>query len=47
MADHHPDLIVQKGAPREFENSVHAKAAAITAAYAKIRAERGLLVRQD
>ncbi|MFN4184966.1 MAG: TerB family tellurite resistance protein [Hyphomonas sp.] len=47
MADHHPDRIVQKGAPREFEGSVHAKAAAITAAYAQIRAERGLLVRQD
>ena len=47
MADHHPDRIVQMGAPREFEGSLHAKAAAITAAYAKIRAERGLLVRQD
>lgn len=47
MADHHPDRIVQKGAPREFEDAVHAKAASITAAYARIRAERGLLVRQD
>lgn len=47
MADHHPDRIVQMGAPREFETTAHAKAAAITAAYAQIRAERGLLVRQD
>ncbi|MBA3068465.1 MAG: molecular chaperone DjiA [Hyphomonas sp.] len=47
MSDHHPDRIVQMGAPREFEDAAHAKAAAITAAYARIRAERGLLVRQD
>jgi DnaJ like chaperone protein len=47
MADHHPDRIVQMGAPREFEDAAHSKAAAITAAYARIRAERGLLVRQD
>jgi DnaJ like chaperone protein len=47
MSDHHPDRIVQMGAPREFETAAHAKAAAITAAYARIRAERGLLVRQD
>ena len=47
MADHHPDRIIQMGAPREFEDAAHTKAAAITAAYARIRAERGLLVRQD
>ena len=47
MADHHPDRIIQIGAPREFEDAAHTKAAAITAAYARIRAERGLLVRQD
>ncbi|MFN4024816.1 MAG: TerB family tellurite resistance protein [Hyphomonas sp.] len=47
MADHHPDRVVQMGAPREFEGAAHAKAAAITAAYAQIRAERGLLVPQD
>jgi DnaJ like chaperone protein len=47
MSDHHPDRVVQMGAPREFEDAAHAKAAAITAAYARIRAERGLLVRQD
>ncbi|MBY9065662.1 molecular chaperone DjiA [Hyphomonas sp. WL0036] len=47
MADHHPDRIIHKGAPREFETSVHSKAASITAAYAQIRAERGLLVQQD
>ncbi|MBI1253813.1 MAG: DnaJ domain-containing protein [Hyphomonas sp.] len=47
MADHHPDRIIQMGAPREFEDAAHTKAAAITAAYARIRAERGLLVPQD
>lgn len=47
MADHHPDKLVQMGAPREFENTAHTKAAAITTAYAQIRAERGLLVPQD
>lgn len=47
MADHHPDRIIQMGAPREFEDAAHSKAAAITAAYARIRAERGLLVRQE
>lgn len=47
MADNHPDRIVTNGAPREFENAAHDKAAAITSAYAKIRVERGLLVRPD
>ncbi|MAN47549.1 MAG: molecular chaperone DjiA [Alphaproteobacteria bacterium] len=47
MADNHPDRVVQMGAPREFEDAAHAKAAAITAAYAQIRTERGLLVRPD
>jgi len=47
MSDHHPDRVVQMGAPREFETAAHAKAAAITAAYAQIRTERGLLVRPD
>lgn len=47
MADNHPDRLVQMGAPRLFEGSAHAKASAITAAYARIRAERGLLVHQD
>ncbi len=47
MADNHPDRVVQMGAPRGFEDSAHAKASAITAAYARIRAERGLLVHQD
>jgi DnaJ like chaperone protein len=45
MAEHHPDRVVSLGAPREFEQSAHAKAATITAAYARIRAERGLVVR--
>lgn len=43
MAANHPDLVVQNGAPREFETAAHDKAAAITTAYARIRAERGLL----
>ncbi len=47
MADNHPDRVIQMGAPREFENAAHAKAAAITAAYAQIRTERGLLVRPE
>jgi len=43
MADNHPDRIVGNGAPREFEVAAHDKAAAITGAYARIRAERGLI----
>ena len=43
MADNHPDRIVGNGAPREFELAAHDKAAAITGAYARIRAERGLI----
>lgn len=43
MADNHPDRVVQNGAPREFEQAAHDKAAAITSAFAKIKAERGLL----
>ncbi len=47
MADHHPDRVIQMGAPREFEMAAHDKAAAITTAYAQIRAERGLLTQAD
>lgn len=43
MADNHPDRIVGNGAPRQFELAAHDKAAAITGAYARIRAERGLI----
>ena len=43
MADNHPDRVIQNGAPREFENAAHEKAATITSAYARIRAERGLI----
>lgn len=43
MADNHPDRVVHNGAPREFEAAAHDKAAAITGAYARIRAERGLI----
>ncbi len=43
MADNHPDRVVMRGAPREFEAAAHDKTAAITSAYAKIKAERGLI----
>ncbi|WP_300375764.1 molecular chaperone DjiA [Henriciella sp.] len=43
MADNHPDRLVSNGAPREFELAAHDKAAAITGAYARIRAERGMI----
>lgn len=43
MADNHPDRVIQNGAPREFETAAHEKAATITSAYARIRAERGLI----
>ncbi|MEM9738366.1 MAG: DnaJ domain-containing protein, partial [Pseudomonadota bacterium] len=41
MSNNHPDRVVTNGAPREFETAAHRKAAAITSAYAKIKAERG------
>jgi DnaJ like chaperone protein len=48
MRDNHPDtLAAAKFAPREFEPVAHEKAAAITTAYARIRAERGFLTRAD
>lgn len=47
MSDYHPDRLFQLGAPREYEHAAHEKAASITAAYAQIRTERGLLVRPD
>lgn len=43
MADNHPDRMIQNGAPPEFEHAAHEKAATITSAYARIRAERGLI----
>ncbi|MEM8919903.1 MAG: molecular chaperone DjiA [Pseudomonadota bacterium] len=48
MKEHHPDRTASaKRAPREYEPIAHEKAASITAAYAKIRVERGFLVRPD
>jgi DnaJ like chaperone protein len=48
MRDNHPDtLTTSKSAPREYEPVAHEKAAAITTAYARIRAERGFLTRAD
>lgn len=44
MSDNHPDRVVMNGAPREFEAAAHRKAAAITSAYARIKAERGELM---
>lgn len=48
MRENHPDTVAStKSAPREFEPVAHDKAAAITTAYARIRAERGFLTRAD
>jgi DnaJ like chaperone protein len=48
MRDNHPDTVAgTRSAPREFEPVAHEKAAAITTAYARIRAERGFLTRAD
>jgi len=47
MADHHPDRVIMQGAPREFEVAAHAKAASITSAFARIKAERGYLIRTE
>jgi len=48
MRQHHPDTAGQsKAAPREYETVAHQKAAAITSAYARVRAERGFLTRAD
>lgn len=47
MVDNHPDRAVANGAPLELQRAANEKAAAITSAYAKIRAERGLLVQAD
>ena len=43
MADNHPARVIQNGEPREIESAAHEKAATITGAYARIRAERGLI----
>lgn len=43
MADNHPDRLIRNGAPPEYEAAANRKAATITTAYARIRAERGLL----
>lgn len=48
MLENHPDTVAgAKSAPREYEPVAHEKAAAITTAYARIRAERGILSRAD
>ncbi len=48
MRENHPDTVTgAKSAPREYEPVAHEKAAAITTAYARIRAERGFLTRAD
>ncbi len=48
MKDHHPDrLAATRDAPREFEVVAHEKAAAITSAYAQIRAQRGFVAQPD
>lgn len=48
MLDNHPDTVAgAKSAPREYEPVAHEKSAAITTAYARIRAERGFISRSD
>ncbi len=48
MLENHPDTVAgAKSAPREYEPVAHEKSAAITSAYARIRAERGFLTRAD
>jgi DnaJ like chaperone protein len=48
MLENHPDTLAgTKSAPREYEPVAHEKSAAITTAYARIRAERGFLTRAD
>lgn len=48
MMDHHPDRIVAtKKASDDYEAVAHEKAAAITSAFARIRAERGILISPD
>lgn len=48
MLENHPDTVAgAKSAPREYEPVAHEKAAAITTAYARIRADRGFISRAD
>jgi DnaJ like chaperone protein len=48
MREHHPDTLAAiKSAPREYEPVAHEKAAAITTAYSRIRAERGFLIKPN
>jgi len=47
MADHHPDRIMANSNGNISEDDAHERAAAITSAYARIRADRGLLVHTD
>jgi DnaJ like chaperone protein len=48
MRENHPDTAVGlKSAPREYETVAHEKAAAITSAYARIRAREGFSQQQD
>jgi DnaJ like chaperone protein len=48
MLENHPDTMMgSKSAPREYEPVAHEKSAAITTAYARIRADRGFITRAD
>ncbi len=48
MLRNHPDTLAgAKSAPREYEPVAHQKSAAITTAYARIRADRGFLISAD
>lgn len=47
MADNHPDRVVAASGSQDAEDDAHERAAAITSAYARIRADRGMLVHAD
>ena len=47
MADNHPDRVMANNNGQMREDEAHERAAAITSAYAKIRVDRGMLVRAD
>lgn len=47
MATYHPDRVLAGAGSESDEEEAHQRAAVITSAYAKIRAERGMLVQVD
>ena len=47
LADNHPDRVLANSGSKQEEEEAHKRATAITSAYARIRADRGLLVQAD